>query len=180
MFWSDSRYNYTKTDYYKLFRKGSIGFSNIPVDGSKKADDTYMEAIEPFDYNDAVDFENAYLSGYLADKYDVSCDESVERANERVKTSTLSEFDKTTMDYLGVTTENASVGFTKGKIRYSLLPVWMLNIKYGDKTYKYAINGQTGKTAGEYPIDKKKKWKYFLKVAAVCYGIAAIAAIILL
>lgn len=180
IFWSDSRYNYTKTDYYKLFRKGSIGFSNIPVDGSKKADDTYMEAIEPFDYKDAVEFENAYLSGYLADKYDVSSEESIARANERVKNSTVSEFSKTTGGYLGVYPENTSVSFSNGKIRYSLLPVWMLNIRYGDKNYKYAINGQTGKTVGEYPADKKKKWKYFLKIAGICYGIAAVAALILL
>ena len=48
--WSDSNYNYTKTDYYRLFRSGSVGFANIPVDGSKKADDAYMEAVEPFCY----------------------------------------------------------------------------------------------------------------------------------
>lgn len=34
--WSDSNYHYTKTDYYRLFRSGSVGFANIPVDGSKK------------------------------------------------------------------------------------------------------------------------------------------------
>ncbi len=80
--WSDANYNYTKTDYFKLFRSGSIGFSNIPVDASKKTDDAYMEAIEPFNYEDAVNFNGAYLSGYLADKYDVSAEESIERANE--------------------------------------------------------------------------------------------------
>ena len=30
--WSDANYNYTKTDYFKLFRSGSIGFANIRVD----------------------------------------------------------------------------------------------------------------------------------------------------
>ena len=83
--WSDSNYNYTKTDHYRLFRSGSVGFANIPVDGSKKADDAYMEAVEPFCYDDAVEFNGAYLSGYMADKYDVSAEESIERANERVK-----------------------------------------------------------------------------------------------
>ena len=58
--WSDSNYNYTKTDYYRLFRSGSVGFANIPVDGSKKADDAYMEAVEPLCYDDAVEFNGAY------------------------------------------------------------------------------------------------------------------------
>jgi len=172
--WSDSNYNYTKTDYYKLFRAGSVGFANIPVDGSEKADDKYMEAVEPFNYDDAVVFNGAYLSGYLADKYDVSAEKSIERANERVKNSTIAAFDDTTDAYEAVQPEFTKVSFSNGKIRYSLLPVWMLNIKYRDKVYKFAINGQTGKVVGEYPIDNNKKWKYFAKVAGIAY-VAAFA-----
>lgn len=33
----------------------------------------------------------------------------------------------------------------------------MLNIKYNGQNYKYAVNGQTGKVVGEYPIDMSKK-----------------------
>ena len=49
----------------------------------------------------------------------------------------------------------------------------MLNIKYMDKMYKFAINGQSGKVVGEYPVDNGKKWKYFTKVAAAAYVVAA-------
>ena len=35
--WSDANFNYTKTDFFKLFRRGQLGFANIPVDGSKKS-----------------------------------------------------------------------------------------------------------------------------------------------
>ncbi|MGN0177885.1 MAG: hypothetical protein ACI4DY_00370 [Monoglobaceae bacterium] len=178
--WSDSRYDYTKTDHFKLFRSGSVGFANIPVDGSKKADDAYMEAVEPFDYSEAVDFNGAYLSGYLADKYDVSAEDSIDRANERVKNSTVSVFSETTGGYTAVIPESSSISFSNGKIRYSLLPVWMLNIKYMDKMYKFAVNGQTGKVVGEYPIDKGKKWKYFAKIVGIAYVAAAAAAWLLL
>ena len=178
--WSDSNYNYTKTDYFKLFRAGSVGFANIPVDGSKKADDAYMEAVEPYNYEDAVDFNGAYLSGYLADKYDVSADESIERANERVKNSTIAAFNDTTGIFQMVTPDESRVSFSNGKIRYSLLPVWMLNIKYLDKMYQFAINGQTGKVVGNYPVDEGKKKKFFWKVAGICYAAAAVVAYFLL
>ena len=178
--WSDSNYNYTKTDYFKLFRAGSVGFANIPVDGSKKADDAYMEAVEPYNYEDAVDFNGAYLSGYLADKYDVSAEESIERANERVKNSTISAFNDTTGMFQAVIPEQSRVSFSNGKIRYSLLPVWMLNIKYLDKMYQFAINGQTGKVVGNYPVDEGKKKKFFWKVAGICYAAAAVVAYFLL
>jgi len=178
--WSDANYNYTKTDYFKLFRMGSVGFANIPVDGSKKADDAYMEAVEPYHYEDAVDFSGVYLSGYLADKYDVSVEESIERANERVKNSTISAFNDTTGAYIAVYPEQTRVNFRDGKVRYALLPVWMLNIKYLDKNYRFAINGQTGKVVGEYPVDMGKKRKYFWKTAGIAYAIAALAAFFLL
>ncbi len=178
--WSDSNYDYTKTDYFKLYRNGQVGFANIPVDGSKKADDAYMEAIEPFEYRDAVDFNAAYLSGYLADKYDVSAEESIDRANERVKNSTIAAFSETTQGYSAVLPDHTNVSFSGGKIRYSLLPVWMLNIKYTDKIYKFAINGQTGKVVGEYPVDKGKKWRYFAKIAGLGYIAAAIITYFLL
>lgn len=178
--WSDSNYDYTKTDYYKLFRSGSVGFANIPVDGSKKMDDAYMEAVEPFDYSEAATFCSAYLSGYLADKYDVTAEESIDRANERVKNSTISVFEDTTDGYTGVTPEATSIRFSDGKIRYALLPVWMLNLKYQNQMYQFAINGQTGKVVGQYPVDNKKKWKSFAKVAGIAYAAAAIIAYLLL
>ncbi|MBO5370523.1 MAG: hypothetical protein J6B23_07620 [Clostridia bacterium] len=178
--WSDSNYDYTKTDYYKLFRSGSIGFANIPVDASKKTDDAYMEAAEPYNYDDAVDFSGAYLAGYLADKYDVSAEESIERANERVKNSAVEAFNDTTGRYTAVIPESSRVSFSNGKIRYSLLPVWMLNIKYNNQIYKFMINGQTGKVVGEYPTDNSKKWKYFAKISGLSYIAAAVVGWLLL
>lgn len=173
--WSDSDYDYVKTDHYKLYRNGSLGFANVPVDASEKVDNMYTEAVEPFDFNDAVDFNAAYLSGYLADKYDVSADDCIGRANERIKISTEDAFSSTCNDFEGVVTERANISFSDGKIRYALLPVWMLNIKYMDKMYKFAINGQTGKIVGEYPVDKSKKWKYFAKVFAISLAVCAVA-----
>lgn len=173
-FWSDANFNYTKTDHYKLLRNGGIGFANIPVDGSKKADNTYMEALEPFDLSEAMDFNTAYLSGYFADKYDVTAEESIPRANERVKNSTEAVFAGTAAGYTGLRTEHSSIRFENGKVRYALLPVWMLHIRYGDAVYAYAINGQTGKTVGEYPICKKKRNRYFAKTYGILLAAAAV------
>lgn len=178
--WSDSDYDYTRKDYYRILRSGNIGFANIPVDASTKADDNYMEAIEPFNYADAVSFNSAYLSGYLADRYDVSAEQSIERANERVKASTESAFAATVDNsYDSVNIEGSNISFSGGKVRYSLLPVWMLNIKYEGQNYKYAINGQTAKTVGEFPVSKKKKNAYFGKVFGIAGAAAAVIATVI-
>ena len=90
--WSDSRYNYTQTSYFAVSRSGSLAFTRIPVDGSSKMDNTLMESLEPYDPAGAVDFQTAYLAGYLADKYDEDAEKCIPRANERVKRSTEEAF----------------------------------------------------------------------------------------
>lgn len=65
--WSDSKYDYTETSHFNIYREGCLDFRNVPVDGSEKMPDDFMESIEPFDYSQMVDFETAYLAGYLAD-----------------------------------------------------------------------------------------------------------------
>lgn len=72
--WSDSSFYYTETTYYMVTRAGDIGFANVPVDGSSNMDDALMESIEPFSMRDAVDFQTAYLSGYLAEECDYYLD----------------------------------------------------------------------------------------------------------
>ena len=93
--WSDSNYNYTVTSHYAVIRGGNIGFERVPVDGSTKMADNLMESIEPFDFSDAVDFQTAYLTGYLADRYDVDAQQSIDRANQRIKQSAADAFSGT-------------------------------------------------------------------------------------
>lgn len=176
--WSDSNYNYTKTSYFMVHRGGSIGFEDVPVDGSTKMADDLMESIEPFNCAEAVDFQTAYLAGYLADKYDVTAEESIDRANERVKKSTEQAFAETVIGYETVTAENTSVQFHGGKARYALYPVWLLNTTWNGNRYTFAMNGQTGKFVGDLPVDKAAATRWTLILAAVftavTYGAATL------
>ena len=174
--WSDSDYNYTETSYFSVIRGGSIGFADVPVDGSTKMDDTLMESIEPFDLSAAVDFQTAYLSGYLADKYDVDADESVQRANERIRRSTEEAFAATVQGYATVTPTSTSIRLQNGRARYALLPVWILNTQWNGQKFTFAINGQTGKIVGDLPMDKGmlNKWVYGITgaVTAAVFGLS--------
>lgn len=174
--WSDSSYDYTETSYYLVHRGGSIGFERVPVDGSSKIAGDLMESIEPFDFSAAVPFQTAYLAGYLADKYDVTVEESTERANERVKRSTEEAFAATVTGYDTVTPERSSVQLQGGSIKYALYPVWLLSTTWNGKPYLFAMNGQTGKFVGDLPIDEAaaRKWTLGLTAifTAVGYGLA--------
>lgn len=171
-FWSDSNYNYTETRYYSVLRSGEIGFDNVPVDGSTKMEDSLMESIEPYDFSDAVDFQTAYLSGFFADKYDVDADNSVSRANDRIRRSTEEAFASTVIGYNTVTPVSTNISLSNGRAKYALYPVWILNTKWNDKTYTFAMNGQTGKFVGDLPMDKKAFMKWFLGVSAIASLVA--------
>ena len=174
--WSDSKYNYTKTSYFSLVRGGNLDFSHIPVDGSTKMADDLMESLEPYNISDAADFETAYLAGYFADKYDVSSDESILRANERIKQSIIDEFKKTTFGYIGTYCTSCNFDLVKSSVKYALLPVWLLTTSYKDKNYIFAMNGQTGKFVGDLPMDTGAFWRWFFAV----FGIVAIIIFLLL
>jgi DNA-directed RNA polymerase subunit RPC12/RpoP len=162
MFWSDTNYNYTKTDHYSVVRGGSMKFEKIPVDGSERMDDSYMDAIEPFDYTQLKDFQTAFLSGYLTEKYDVDAEKSKKRAVQRIKSTVETEFARSVTGYMSVRTESSTVGIEDGKVSYSLLPVWILNTKYNKENYLFLMNGQSGRLVGKLPADPGKSWKYRL------------------
>ena len=169
--WRSGNYQYTKVSHYLVTRSGEMAFEKIPVDASQKMDDSYMDSIEPFNYNEMVDFGTAYLSGYFADKYDVSDEECSPRAAKRVRTSLEEELRSTVLGYSGITIKSSDINTSYGDIKYALFPVYMLNTKYRDKTYTFAMNGQTGKFVGKLPISKGR-------FAAWAAGIAAAVALI--
>ena len=174
--WSDSRYFYTETQHYHVSRAGTLGFSAVPVDGSTKMEDDLMESIEPFCLEDAVDFSTAYLAGYLADRYDVDAQQSIQRANERIKKSTADAFAATVMGYTTVIPVSANIQLKNSRAKYALYPVWLLNTSWNGQKYTFAMNGQTGKMVGNLPMDRKayRKWLFGLTAiaTAVCFGIS--------
>jgi len=178
-FWSDASYNYTKTDYYSVIRDGSLNFEKIPVDGSEKMDDAYMDAIEPFDYARINGFQSEYLAGYSAEKYDVDVEASKERANSRIKNSMEAEFARSVAGYSSVAVESSAVNIESGKVSYALFPVWILNTKYNKENYQFIMNGQTGRFVGKLPVDRGKTARFALMFMAI-FGTAFTAVIQLL
>lgn len=164
--WSDPRFHYTKTSHYAVHREGTVDFIKVPADGSQKMDDTLMDSLEPYNYDEAVDFNTAYLSGYLAEKYDVSSDENLGRVNARITQSLVELFESTIHGYDHKDVNHKNISVQEGEIQYALLPLWMLRTKYEGNEYVFAMNGQTGKFVGSLPIDEGKVRKYMVKWTA--------------
>lgn len=159
--WSDSRFHYTRTDHFLLIRNADAAFSRIPMDGSSKIQDEIMESIEPFDYSQMTNFNTAYLSGFFADKYDKDSKSGEERIRQRVNITMDEEIAKTCVGYATVVPGVRQNHIQHGKAKYVLLPVWMLHTRYRDKTYIFAMNGQTQKMTGTLPCCPKRSAAWF-------------------
>lgn len=172
--WSDTHYNYTRTEHFLLNRSARADFVGIPMDGSSKMDDVFMESIEPFDYSELTDFDTAYLTGYLADKYDVESEVGMERVRKRVSGAINDKIQSSLIGYATVVPSNQNLHVQHGKARYVLLPVWMLNTRYNGKLYTFAMNGQTGKMTGSFPICPKRTAVWFSGIFAAAAAVATI------
>ena len=113
---------------------------------------------------------------YLADKYDVDAQQSIDRANQRIKQSAADAFSGTVQRYSTVLPENSDIRLYGGTAKYALYPVWLLNTTWKGQKYTFAMNGQTGKLVGDLPMDKSvyKKWLFglFGAVSAALFGLS--------
>ena len=160
--WEDQQFVYTKKDHYRLTRQGEMDFAQIPVDASSQMDDATMDSLEPYDLSKAVDYDAAYFSGYLANRYDVEEKDAQPRANDRVLNTFRSKMREQVGDYEEVSPKGESIRLTGARAEYAMLPVWMMTTKYKGDSYTFAINGQTGKMTGSLPVDQGLYYKYLV------------------
>ncbi len=156
--YTSGSYEVTETDHFRVQRQGVVTFDGVPVDGSKKMENSYMDSLEPFDYSQLQPFSTAYLSGYVADRYDEDADQCAERADTRCKNSAIAAMRADITGYQSLTMSGSQTKLHRGKVRYALLPVWVLHTKWQEKSYLFMMNGQTGKFVGDLPVDKRKFW----------------------
>ena len=158
-------YEITETKHYDVYRAGTVTFEKVPVDASSKMPDGHMDSIEPYDYKELKPFSTAYLPGFLADKFDVTVEQSRQRADQRCEGTLASALRGTVKRYDLCILRDSSVHLRRGKVHYALMPVWMLNTKWHGKDFTFAMNGQTGKLVGDLPVSWGKFWGLFAAIA---------------
>lgn len=158
-------YEITETKHYDVYRAGTVTFEKVPVDASSKMPDGHMDSIEPYDYKELKPFSTAYLPGFLADKFDVTVEQSRQRADQRCEGTLASALRGTVKRYDFCVLRESSVHLRRGKVHYALMPVWMLNTKWHGKDFLFAMNGQTGKLVGDLPVSWGKFWGLFAAIA---------------
>lgn len=165
--WTEGDSRLTETSVYEIHKDGDMPVDNLSRIALKKASAVLCESVAPFDYAKMRPFEYGYLSGYQAEARDIDSKELeddvrkeiTEFAENQLRMEVESQYARTFLSTL-------SARIRSEEWKYVLMPVWTLTYKgpYG-KMYYFSINGDSGKTVGELPVDKKSLIRLFFTVA---------------
>lgn len=169
--WRSGNMEYTETKKFQIERQGKMDINNVEELAFTKIDKTLLNGISPYNENEAIDFSMPYLSGFFAEQYNISKEEILPKIEEQVNRYSKSLINDTISGYTQFNDINSNINIISKDWNYTLLPAWILTYIYNGKTYVYAINGQTGKSFGELPLNNQK----VLLVSSIIFGITTMA-----
>ena len=148
---SDRKWEHT---VFTCTASGSREFQGIPGDGSKEIPERETQSIEPFDMKDAVPFSPAYFAGLDARIASRNARGSFSPVEKRVRTS-LDSFLVDTEGYDASRITERNYRITPVAVKYAMLPVWRMEISWRGQVFSYAMNGETGKITGDFPVTSR-------------------------
>ncbi|MEO8276712.1 MAG: zinc ribbon domain-containing protein [Thermoanaerobaculia bacterium] len=128
----------------------SYRFDDLPLPASRGLDAATAREIEPFPTADLVAYDASYLSGFVAEEYAVGLAEAQELAEKRMD-DTL--YKACGAEVPGDQHRNLQVRtvYSDWMYKSGLLPVWIAAYVYQGKSFRYVVNGATGKATGTAP-----------------------------
>lgn len=169
--WTSGDYHYTETSKYDVKRSGNIHFEDITTSAITDEDKKMLEGILPYPKDEHIDFSIPYLQGFMAKKRNIEREALSSEVRGRMEKYAKTILENTINGYSSVSTDHLSLNVKESHWEYTLMPIWILTYKKGEKTFVYAMNGSTGKIYGELPISP-------LKLAILGVAVTLITAII--
>ena len=130
-------------------------FDDVLVLASTSLPKTFTDALEPWDLSALEPYRPEFLAGFRAEAYTVELADGFEQA-------------RTYMDAIIARDVKFDIGGDRQRIhaietavrdvtfKHILLPVWLAAYKYRGKTYRFVVNGRTGRVQGERPYSAIK------------------------
>jgi hypothetical protein len=131
-----------------------------------------LREVEPFDLKQLVVYKPEYLAGWPAGTYDISLAQaSLDARAAMIKAATSKLWKKVLPGRVVTDLQITGTDFTGQTYQLVLLPIWIGNYHYRGRAFRVVVNGQTGRVAGDKPLDT-------LKVALL--ALLALAAVVVI
>ncbi len=154
--WQTGQVQNTETSIYEIARQGTIDIDHIHEAAIRKFDRKLIDSLSPYDERKAAPFSMSYLSGFFAEKFEIPRQEVEPIIENQAQNYTNVLVQEVIGGFDKVDLERNQVDLKVKGWDYALMPAWMLTYDYRGKKYIYAVNGQTGRSFGELPVDNKK------------------------
>ena len=162
-----------ETEWWDLRGRHHRYYSGFLVSGSKGLTQAEAETVKPFQLAALKRYQPFYLAGWLSEEYSVSRENALQKCQQEF----YGREQQNVGNFLpGDTYRNLRVGteFADVNSDLILLPVYLLSYRYGDKVYRFMINGQSGRAVGQKPLSVARI------SAAVASGLGLMAIMIFL
>ena len=144
-----------ETEWWPLSGRHHRYYSGYLVSGSRGLPQDWAERIKPFNLPALKRYEPYYLAGWLCEEYSVDHNDAKNSSQQefyRREQANVARFlPGNTHRGLDVHTQ-----FDNINSDLCLLPVYVLTYRYKEKLYRFLVNGQTGKIAGDKPLSWKR------------------------
>ncbi len=135
-------------------------FDDVLVLASKSLPKTYTDGLEPWDLSALEPYKPEYLAGFRAEGYQVELADGFTQArafmDRMIVRDAKYDIGGDEQRVTDVQTQISDVTF-----KHILLPVWVAAYKYRGRTFRFVVNGRTGRVQGERPYSA---WKIAIAV----------------
>lgn len=153
-----------KTRWRSVSGRVARFFDDVLVLASRSLPKTYTDGLEPWDLSALEPYKPEYLAGFRAEGYQVELADGFKEARAYMDRMIRRDvkYDIGGDDQRIGTVDTAVSDVT---FKHILLPVWLAAYKYRGKTYRFVVNGRTGRVQGERP------WSVWKIAFAVLVGL---------
>jgi DNA-directed RNA polymerase subunit RPC12/RpoP len=164
-----------ETEWWPLAGRHHGYYNGYLVSGSRGLPQDQALRIQPFNLPALKRYAPYFLAGWLAEEYSVARDEALavcqQEFRRREERNVASFLPGDTHRGLAVDTQ-----FSQVSSDLCLLPIYILSYRYRDKLYRFLLNGQTGKLAGDKPVSAARIGLAVGAVAVIVIVVALVAA----
>jgi hypothetical protein len=150
-------------------------FDDVLVLASKSLPKKFTDALAPWDLDGLEPYRPEFLAGFRAEGYAVELEEGFVEARAHMDRVILRDVK---FDIGGDRQRVHNIDTTVSDVTFKhvLLPVWMAAYRYRGKSYRFVVNGRTGRVQGERPWSAWKIAFAVLLGAIVAAGIGYVVA----
>ncbi len=157
--------SYTETETRWSFASGFVrdAFDDVLVIASRALPVKHARKLEPWDLRNLQPYSDEYISGFLAQSYQVDLADgfAIARAimDEHIRRHIRRDIGG---DHQRITWKHTK--YEAITYKHILLPIWICAYRYRDRSYVFLVNGRTGEVQGERPWSF---WKITMLVAVI-------------